>query len=129
MEASINIEERKPIWIALSVFYLDTQLQKSDFKHIALKIIESPYSFEEVIQINKHEVFPILYSNLLSVSGEWSGFDEEWLIESIVSSLNNRSTIKKLAIEGLYVVFKGMCKGYWEELENSYNQLNDSPNS
>jgi len=127
LELSINIEERKPIWIALSVFYLDTELQKSDFKHIALKIIESPYSFEEVIQINKYEVFPILYSNLLSVSGEWSGFNEEWLIESIASSLNSRSTIKKLAIESLYTAFKWMCKSYWEELKKNYGQLNNSP--
>jgi len=111
------------------VFYLDTELQASDFNYIAQRIIESPYSFEKVKQIDRYEVFPVLQLNLLSVAGEWSGFDEEWLIESIVSSINSRNSVRKLAIKGLYVVFKGVNKDYWEELESSYNQLNNGSNS
>jgi len=123
MKKQINIEERKPIWIALSEFYLDTELQEHDFRYIAEKIIESPYNFEEVKQINKYEVFPILQSNLLSVVGEWSGFNEEWLIKSIVKSLNKRNVVNKLAIKSSYLTLKWMCKDYWEELEKTYNQL------
>ncbi len=88
MNDTLNIEERKPIWIVLSEFYLDTELQESDFRHIAFKIIESPYSIDKVKEINKYEVFPVLQPNLLSVAGEWAGFDEEWLINSITDSLN-----------------------------------------
>jgi hypothetical protein len=78
MNETLNIEERKPIWIALSDFYLDTELQESDFRHIAFKIIESPYSLEEVKEINKYEIFPVLQPNLMSVAGEWAGFPENW---------------------------------------------------
>ena len=126
MKESINIKERKPVWIALSKFYLDTELQASDFNYIAQRIIESPYSFEEVKQINKYEVFPILQSNLLSDAGEWSGFDEEWLIKSIVNSLKNRNAVKKVAFKSSYLSLKWMCKDYWESLEKNYNQIKKS---
>ena len=51
MDHHKTIEHRKPIWNVFSEFYLDTELQESDFRHIAFKIIESPYSFEKVKEI------------------------------------------------------------------------------
>nr|WP_299000090.1 hypothetical protein [uncultured Allomuricauda sp.] len=119
----MNIEERKPIWIALSDFYLDTELQESDFRHIAFKIIESPYSFQKVKEIDKYEIFPVLQPNLMSVAGEWAGFHEEWLVNSIVESLSKRNTAKKIAIESSYLTLKWMNKGYWNKLEKVYNEI------
>lgn len=123
MKELINIEERKPIWIALSEFYLDTELQELDFRYIASKIMESPYSLIKVKEINKYEVFPVLQPNLLDVAGVWAGFDEDWLVENIKNSLEKRSVIKKLKIESSYLTYKWMCKDYWEKLEKTYNQL------
>jgi hypothetical protein len=114
MKKEINIEARKPIWLALSEFYLDTELQEIDFKYITEKILESPYSLEEVKQINKYEVFPILQLNLLSVAGVWAGFDEEWLIKSIIKSLNKRNKVNKLVIESSYLTLKWICTDYWD---------------
>lgn len=129
MNETLNIEERKPIWIALSDFYLDTELQEFHFRHIAFKIIESPYSFEKVKEINKYEIFPVLQSNFLSVAGEWAGFNEEWLVNRIQESLSKRNLIKKIEIEGLYLTFKWMCKDYWEKLEKIYIELKSNPES
>ena len=129
MNETLNIEERKPIWIALSNFYLDTELQESDFRHIAFKIIESPYSFEKVKEINKYEIFPVLQANLMSVAGEWAGFDEKWLVNSIKESLAKRNTVKKIGIESSYLTLKWMCKEYWEKLEKVYNELKSNPES
>ena len=129
MNETLNIEKRKPIWIALSDFYLDTELQESDFRYIALKIIESPYSFEKVKEINKYEIFPVLQANLMSVAGEWAGFDEKWLVESITESLAKRNAVKKIGIESSYLTLKWMCKDYWEKLEKVYQELKSNPES
>ncbi|WP_375581422.1 hypothetical protein ABWH96_10590 [Marivirga tractuosa] len=123
MKNTINIEERKQIWIALSEFYLDTELKESDFRAIAFKIIESPYSFDEAREINKYEVFPVLQSNLLSVAGEWAAFDEKWLINNIIDSLTDRNAVKKIGIESSFLTFKWMQKDYWKKLERVYHQL------
>ncbi|WP_340202130.1 hypothetical protein [Ascidiimonas sp. W6] len=123
MKETINIEERKPIWMVLSELYLDTELQESDFIYIASTILESPYSFNEVKEINKYEVFPILQPNLLSVAGEWTGFNEEWLVNTIVDSLEKRNVVKKMGIEVSFQLFKWMQKDYWEKLEKVYCEL------
>lgn len=127
MNHTINIAQRKPIWIALSEFYLDTELQESDFRRIAFKIIESPYPMDEVKEINKYEVFPVLQPNLLSVAGVWAGFDENWLVNCITDSLAQRTAIKKLGIESSFIIFRWMQKDYWEKLEKAYNQLKNNP--
>lgn len=118
-----TLNQRIPIWIALSEFYLDTELEESDFNRIANRIIESPYSFEDVKKKNKYEIFPILQPNLLDVAGEWAGFDEVWLIDSIHKSIEKRNVIKKVIIEISYLFFKSMCKNYWINTEKAYNQI------
>lgn len=123
------MDQRKLIWIALSHFYLDTELQESDFLHMAQKIIESPYSLEEVKEINKYEVFPVLQPNLLSVAGEWTGFNEEWLVNAIVASNEHRTAAKKLEIDAAYLVFNWMCKDYWKKLESALVLLKSKSDS
>jgi len=123
MEESFNIEERKPIWNALSDFYLDTELDDAALRHIAFTIIDSPYTFDEVKRINKYEVFPILQPNLLSPAGVWAGFDEEWLIEKITTRLNSKNLLSDAGVEVSYQTFKWMCKRYWQRLEKIYNDI------
>ena len=129
MTDPVNIEQRKPIWIALSEFYLDTELQDSDFRQIAFTILESPYSFDEVKSINKYEVFPILQSNLLSPAGAWAGFDETWLLEKITTRLNNKTKLNDIGVEISYQTFKWMCKDYWNKLEKIYKDIKINPDT
>jgi len=126
-KTTYNINERKPIWISLSEFYLDTKLNKSNFRNIAFKIKESPYTFEEVKKINKYEIFPVLQINLLSVAGEWAGFNEEWLIDKITKKIKKKSLLNDLKIEVNYTIFKWMCKEYWIKLEKEYNLIMTKP--
>jgi len=96
---------------------------------MAFKIIESPYSFEKIKEIKKYEIFSVLQPNLMSVAGEWTEFDKEWLVNCIKKSLAKRNTVKKIGIESSYLTFKWMCKDYWEKLEKVYNELKSNPES
>ncbi|KFF01597.1 DUF7079 family protein [Chryseobacterium luteum] len=119
----INIKERKPVWIALSDFYPDTELQDSDFRYIAKTIIESPYPFEEVKTINMYEVFPVLQPNLLQPAGEWAGFNEEWLIEAITDHLRKGNRLHRILISISYKKYSWMQEDYWIQLENIFNEI------
>ncbi|RRQ49980.1 hypothetical protein DZC72_05195 [Maribacter algicola] len=123
MSQTINIEARKPVWIALSEFYLDTELEGMDYRHIARIIMESPYSIEEVKEINKYEIFPVLQKNLTSVAGEWAGFQEEWLVENILRSLKKRTKLRKFVIKCSWLAFKWMQEDSWKQLERIYSEL------
>ena len=78
-----ELVRRKPVWLALSEFYLDTELQPADFRRIRAVFDRSGYSAREIRQIDYEEVGPVLYGNLLSVAGEWAGFDEAALLAAV----------------------------------------------
>jgi hypothetical protein len=125
LKEPLNLADRKPIWKCFSAFYLDTELQESDFQGIAETIIKSPYSFEEVKVIDKYEIFPVLQSNLLQVAGEWAGFEEDWLLGEITATLQNTSKLRIFRIEIYYWLFRWMHKDYWRRLEE-YLLMNPS---
>lgn len=119
----INNKERQPIWIALSDFYLDTELQDFNFRYIAQTILESPYTFEEVKTINTYEVFPVLQSNLLQPAGEWAGFNEKWLVETITAYLETKKSSDDMMISANYKKHGWMQEDYWVRLEDIYNEM------
>ncbi|TMM58061.1 hypothetical protein FEE95_01140 [Maribacter algarum] len=123
MTPKINIEDHKPIWIALSDLYVDNELQDYDFKRIASVIKKSKYSIREVKQIDRKEIFPVLFWNLLSVAGNWTGFQEEWLVNEIRSKIQKKTLFQSAFNRFMYFCFKGMNKDHWIKLEKKYLEL------
>lgn len=76
----------QPLWLALSDLFLDTELQEYNFVYIAKAMSTSHYSLIEIEDILMVEVFPVCIANLHSVVGDWAGFDENWICNSIRSA-------------------------------------------
>ena len=82
-----TLAKRKPLWIALSDLFLDTELQDSSLKRIAKTMKNSNYSLDEMTLILQSEVFPVCIGNLHVIpGGVWTGFDEDELVEAIISA-------------------------------------------
>lgn len=77
-----DIDARIPVWVALSDLYLDTDVTLS-YDHIVRTLAASPYPLDALHEMLMYDVHPALYMNLMSVAGEWAGFDETWLLERI----------------------------------------------
>lgn len=86
-----ELERRKPLWTAFSEFWLDTELTEEDLTRIAQVAADSRYSVDELRDIYLYEVAPVVGANLLSVAGEWAGFDEEWLHKEARRRAEHRS--------------------------------------
>ena len=121
-----EIEKRKPVWLALSRMYLDTELQQYDIDLIIDAIKESPFSLEEVMTIDKYEVFPVLYQNLMSVAGVWNAFEESWLVNEILPSLNKRNTLRTFIIKVIYVSQKAKYRKLWMNIAANMAQCTAS---
>ena len=106
-----EISKRKPVWLVLSEFYLDTELRDADFQRISKILKESGYSLKELKRINYEEVAPVVSPNTYSVAGEWTGFNEEWLIEEIVKRLNQKKGNS---------IFNKIYKKYIDSITNNY---------
>ena len=73
-----DIDNRRPVWQALSDLFLDTDTSLSRDWRVR-ELSQSPYSLEELEEILIAEVYPACRANLFSIAGEWAGFDIDWL--------------------------------------------------
>lgn len=80
-----EIDRRRPVWQAMSAFFLDTELDAADDERIADVLAASGYSIDELERILWHELSPILHWNLMSIAGEWAGFDMQSVEQQILS--------------------------------------------
>ena len=74
------------MWVAVSDFWLDTEMSASTAHYIVRTILESPYSVGQAEAIHWAEVAPVLYTNLypFDVAGQWGMFDPDWLVERCI---------------------------------------------
>jgi hypothetical protein len=119
-----EIEQRKPVWSALSKFYLDTEVSEEEITRIAKVFRTSRYSIEELKEINYSEVAPVVYTNLLSTAGVWEGCDEEWLYEQIAKEqLKGKGMIAKLFRPFYREQTDKACKDIWQAVEREMINL------
>lgn len=81
--SEVWLQRRRPVWLALSELFLDTEVRPS-IAYAALTCLESGYDGAELERIWVHEVSPVLRANLMSIAGVWAGFDGEWLERQIL---------------------------------------------
>lgn len=116
MSLDFNIKDRTPVWMALSELYLDTELDSNNYSLIGATFVNSPYSLEEICVINKYEVFPVLKYNLMSMAGEWAGFQEKYLVSEITRNLKKRNRFKRFRNKISFHLFNGMIMHHWEHI-------------
>jgi len=92
-----EIDRRKPVWVALSDLWLDTEIDENWAKRIAEVVADSGYSEKEVDDIFNLELAPFLGPNHRVVAGEWTGFDPEWVCEEARKRMGNRSMVDRIA--------------------------------
>lgn len=110
--AHLDIDNRRPVWKALSDLFLDTELEDSDLIRIARTLAESAYSLEEAETILYCEVYPVCIGNLLCVAGEWDGFDDDWLAKSIL-----KHTARSWAFGNFLQPWRWMVRGHWNRIK------------
>ena|SRR5688572_26660335 len=110
-----EIERRRPVWDALSSFFLDTELDDEQHQSIAQVIVASGYSPSEIQHILWEEVYPVVESNLRNFAGEWAGFDLDWMQQQILSGLHRRTVPMRIAGALPYSPAR-MVRKEWEEL-------------
>lgn len=114
-KAEDDLNNRRLVWVAMSELFLDTELQERDLTRIVGVLAASPYSFDELNSIYHDEVFPVLSANLLSVVGEWAGFDEDWLVERLSAWKGRKSG--KFAMAWRHFWFNGTIDQWWTILD------------
>ena len=80
-----ELERRRPVWEAISAIFLDTEIDDAWREQIVNTLHSSGYTESELDRILWAELCPVLHVNLLSVAGEWAGFDMDYVEQRIIS--------------------------------------------
>jgi len=110
------LAQRRPVWIALSELFLDTELSTVDLERIAQIMADSGLSAAELEAVYLREVAPIVSVNLRVAAGVWAGFDEAWLCEQIIRRLRSRSWRTRLALKWARIRGIGLTEPRWQWL-------------
>lgn len=113
-----ELQRRKPLWVALSSLFLDTELQAADIQHIAKQMKESGYGLDAIEEILMNEVLPVCRQNLHSPGGEWAGFDENWLVEKM-EKLSPPGPLRKFFLKASF----GMIREDWHKVIHAFNSM------
>ena len=76
-------DQRRQARLAISELFLDTALDQADFLRLRDTLRAARLSPAELDGIYYDELAPILYRNLNTPAGAWSGFDAAWLEQEI----------------------------------------------
>lgn len=109
---------RMNVWEAISIFYLDTELDSKDYDHILHVLSNSQIALEELKLIDLHEVFPTLQTNLAITPGVWTAFEPVWLKEKCLSNYKKRMSSKSFRIknEMKNKMYFGNRREHWDAL-------------
>ena len=118
MDSSHSKEDTEALWLALSDLFLDTETRWS-LPRIAGIAVKRGFTWPQVKFALEKEVAPVVGPNLLSVAGEWAGFEEDWLFKNIRSSKN--SLIK----QGAAKIWSYISREQLQALEKLYQYLDD----
>ncbi len=116
-----DIENRRHIWVALSDLYIDNELQPFEIQSIAKVFKASSFTLDEIHDINRQDVFPVLKHNLLTVAGIWTGFEEEELIKAIVN--HKSSLLSKFLDKIMFWKMKKMFAKDWSRINSALDEL------
>ena len=127
MLSEAEIAARRPVWVALSELWLDTELQDRDLSHIARVLHDSGYGREALEAILFDEVAPVVYRNLYSVAGEWAGFDEDWLCGEILGALRRRGWLGRWLLRCRRRMMTWPVREDWREVLRRCDVLAEGP--
>ena len=111
-----DVADRTPVWDALQDLFMDTESEDS-YGFIARRCADSKYALEDLERILFNEVFPALSFNLLSIAGEWRGFQTDWLVARILKK-------HKFGKRAPWVL-RSYVKDAWSEIEPQISALRD----
>jgi len=66
-----------------SELFLDIRLGPHDHYLIARALRRLDLPIDTIEHMLRYEIFPVLWVNFLNITGEWGGWDEDWLVDRV----------------------------------------------
>ena len=90
LDPRMDLDRRLPVWVAMTDFYLDTEMGEVTLKYIARVCAASPYTPRQLDRIMFAEVWPAFLPNLMSYAGEWAGWNDDVVCREVLRCYRKR---------------------------------------
>ena len=111
------------LWSAMADHFLDTE-NRPGIAHTALLCVQAGLSVPEARDIWLREVSPVVGANLLSVAGEWAGWDERWFVERVKKrAVRRRKRPSGVLGQLLARLWINLNWGEWKSIERCMHVL------
>lgn len=102
------------IYILLADLFLDSELTPHDARWLADAIQPTKFTVAEIEHKIKAHLFPVLYPNLVTATGQWAGFDEDWLLHKIDDARKKEgSYAHDIWINICWYIYGGVVASRW----------------
>jgi hypothetical protein len=128
MEDIAITEQLVAVWKSMAEHFLDTE-NREGIPQTALLCVHAGLTIEEAHAVWLREVSPVVGANLLSVAGEWAGWDEEWLVTEVrARALRRRAQRRGKPLSKLLSRFRlDLNRGVWRSIERCMRLLEAAP--
>jgi hypothetical protein len=92
----------------LSELFLDIRLTPHNHFLIARALRRLDLPIDTIEHMLRYEIFPVLWTNFLDITGEWGGWDEDWLADQAEKWRKNPGN----------PLYKGWLWLWWRYYEN-----------
>lgn len=117
-----DLEKRKKVWLCLSESYLDVAWSDKDYQLMAKQLRSSGFSLPELMAIDLLEVYPVLQFNLMNPAGVWTGFEEDWLLESCTAYYRTKRSRLDAFRMRWRLLLSAHRRDYWKKIGRLMHQ-------
>ena len=117
-----EIQQRTPVWFALSRLWLDVELSDKTLEEIAVVMVDSGYSLSELRVIFDSEIVPAISKK--NTLNDWSNFDSTWLAQQIINELEKPKRWQDALLDPLRRSFSRIAvESQWPLLVMKYQRI------
>lgn len=117
-------ETEKSACITLSTLFLDTEMTPSTIDDMALSLHRLRIPVDQLDNMLRNDVFPILYPNLMTPAGVWDSFDEADLVNRVADRRSHPpGVVQKLGSSAAWTVLAWSVTSSWNQVKDKLRHL------
>lgn len=118
MTSAVLTDAEKRACTTLSRLFLDTEMAAGELDSIAASLQALNIPTSTLDHVLRNDLFPVLFPNLMSVAGVWSGFDDHWLLNQIESRrMTKPGWTRTLRDSAAWFLVGGTIVPAWNEIK------------
>lgn len=113
----------KSACVLLSDLFLDCEMMQIEIDCMARNLHCLQIPIKQIDNLLRNDVFPVLFINLLCITGIWDAFDENDLIDQITSRRRQPSIVQTLGNNIAWMIMSWLVTSRWVEVKEKICEL------